>query len=248
MQLNSVLLDAIEKEKKGCDYICAEEDRRTLTEMMNVVNNMFGTDINYLAQVDAYNIPGAGTVYADYIERFGSESVRGYLIPQIVSDKVKDCDTLVLHLYKHFRQSGEFIANPNCPSPSHIYIRYDNAFRQLKSKRIVEELVNILSSPRDALYLPFTLQMLASWKLPELKKCLITYLHSEQIPAQSLGITDADHYYPPMTYIRRELVFRALLGLKYYPSNETNAIIQQFVSSKDKDISLAAKKTLRFMR
>lgn len=127
---------------------------------------------------------------AEYIERFSSESVKGYLIPALVSDKVPNCDKLILQLYLHFRSSAEHIAAPQVPSPAHIYIRHDNAFKTLRPKKLAKELTALAHGPRDAFYLPFTMRMLASWKLPEMKNLLISYAMNDWITAQDVGIHD----------------------------------------------------------
>ena len=169
---SEVLVDSIEREKKGIDYICPKADKELLRELLDEINSHAGTDYHYLAELDAFNIPGAGNIVAKFITEFSSEEVKGYLIPQMVSDKIKDCDKIVLQLYEQFRLSDEYVAKPGEPAPAHIYVRYDNAFKILKPKRLKKNLMEIAHSPRDAFYLPFTMRMLASWKMPEMKeKC-----------------------------------------------------------------------------
>lgn len=71
---------------------------------------------------------------AKYIEDFSSESVKGYLLPLLVSDKIQDCNKLDLRLYLHFKSSGEYIAAPGESAPAHIYVRYDNAIKNYVPK------------------------------------------------------------------------------------------------------------------
>lgn len=243
---NALLLDSINKEKTGTDYCCPEKDKKLLSELLLEINRYAGTNLNYLAELDAFNIPGIGRIVAEYIQRFSSESVRGYLIPKLVSDKVQECDKLILQLYLHFRSSDEYIAIPGAAAPAHIYTRYDNAFKTLQPKRLSKELLTLAYSPRDAFYLPFTMRMLASWKLPEMKNLLISYTMNDSITAQDVAISDDGKiYFPSLEFINRELKFTAIEGLKNYPSTETIDIISSLTNSADNDIKAAAKKTLK---
>lgn len=240
---NKVLNDCIEREKAGTDYVCPTEDKSTLLEMLDEINAECATNMKYLAELDAFHVIGAGKIIVKYIDRFSSESVRAYLIPQLLLDKIRDCDRLILRMYLHFRESSEYISAPGNPSPSHICTRYDNAFHKLKSKRIVEDLLNILSSPRDAFYLPLTVKMLASWKVPELEQILLKYLDSDAVSMRDIGLCeDGQTYFPSFAYICRELKFTAMNGLRYYPSEKAVDAICMYVSDIDKDIRLLANK------
>ena len=246
LKYSALLLDSIEKEKAGIDYRCPEGDKELLADLLLEINQYAGTDLHYLAELDAFHIPGAGSIVAEYIERFSSESVKGYLIPALVSDKVQGCDKLILQLYLHFRLSDEYIATSGAAAPAHIYTRYDNAFRTLQPKRLSKELITLAHSPRDAFYLPFTMRMLASWKLPEMKNLLIPYAMSDSITAKDVGICDdGKAFFPPLEFIKRELKFTAIEGLKNYPSEETINVIASLAASADNDIKAAAKRTLK---
>lgn len=245
LNYSKVLIDIIEREQKGLDYICPKADRELLHKLLDEINIYTGTNYHYLAELDAFNISGAGSIVAKYITEFSSEGIKGYLIPQMVSDKIKDCDKLVFQLYMHFRLSEEYIAKPGEPAPAHIYVRYDNAFKNLKPKRLAETLVELAHNPRDAVYLPLTMRMLASWKLPEMKNLLLSYAANDSISAQDVGIHDGEQvFFPSVESIKRELTFTAINGLKYYPSAEVTDVITSLTSSSDKDIKLAAKRSL----
>lgn len=247
MEYSKVLLANIEREKNGTDYICPETDKALLHELLNEINSHAGTNFQYLAELDAFNIAGSGKIITKYITGFSSETVRGYLIPQIVADRAADCDTLILQLYLHFKSSDEYISKPECPAPAHIYVRYDNAFRKLKPKRLAKDLVKLAGDPRDAFYLPFTVRMLASWRLPEMYDLLLRYSYSDELTARDVGIYDGSDapFYPPLEIIKRELKFTAIDGLKYFPSSEAVGIIESFAVSADQDIRAAAKRTLK---
>lgn len=246
MQIYSkMLMHSILNEKKGLEYVCPKEDRKLLEKLLKEINKYAGTSFHYLAELDAFDISGAGEIVAKYITKFSSEDVRGFLAPQMVTDKIKDCDKLILQLYLHFKSSDEYIAKPGEPAPAHIYVRYDDAFRVLKPKRLKKELMELAHNPRDAHYLPFTMRMLASWKIPEMKDILVNYLKDDCFTAQDVGIYDSEKpFYPPFEWMKREVLFTAIIGLKYYPSAETRDLITPFAESNDEDISSAASKTL----
>ena len=99
MNYNKVLLDSIDRERKGVDYFCPESDKIVLKKMIDKINKCCGTDFHFLAEIDAFNIPESGTIMLQYLDQFQSESIRSYLIPQIVSDRVQDCARIVLASY-----------------------------------------------------------------------------------------------------------------------------------------------------
>ena len=248
LNYSKILINSIENEKRGTDYICPEADKELLHRLLGEINSYAGTNFHYLAELDAFNISGSGNIIAKYIKNFSSESVKGFLIPQMVSDKIKDCDKLILQLYLHFKLSDEYIGKPGYPSPAHIYVRYDNAFKKLKPKRLAKELTELVHNPRDAFYLPFTTRMLASWKMPEMKNLLISYSTDDSFIAQDVGIYNSEQpYFPSLEFMKRELKFTAIDGLKYYPSAEVRDIITSLVTSTDKDIKSAAKRTLKIL-
>lgn len=246
MNDSKVLAELIEREKKGLDYVCPEADRGLLRQLLDEINRYAGTEVRYLAELDAFHISGAGRIVAKYITKFSSEDVKGYLIPQMVSDKIDDCDKLVYQLYMQFRSSDSYVAKPGEPAPAHIYVRYDNAFNSLKPKRLAKELVELARSPRDAFYLPLTVRMLASWRIPEMRNILLSYSAKDSFTAQDVGIADSEQpYFPPLEAMRRELVFTAINGLKYFPSAEARDVVASLAASEDKDVRSAAERTLR---
>lgn len=240
-----MLNDCIQREIDGTDYMCSAKDKNLLYKLFGEINRCTGTNIQYLAEIDAFNFPGAGEIIAQYITKFSSESVKGFLIPQMVADRVKDCDKMVLQLYLNFKSSDEYIGKPGQPAPANIYVRYDNAFKKLKPKRLVGDLISLARNPRDAFYLPFTMRMLASWKVPEMRDLLVFYARNRLTPSD-VGIQEDTNqlFYPSLEFIIRELKFTAIDGLKHFPSPETRTLIAALADSTDKDIRSAAKRTL----
>lgn len=75
LKYSALLRDSIEKEKAGIAYCCPEADKKILADLLLEINHYAGTDFHYLAELDAFHIPGTGRIIAEYIERFSSESV-----------------------------------------------------------------------------------------------------------------------------------------------------------------------------
>ena len=243
-----VLLDSIEREKEEFDYKYLESDRIVLAKMMDRINEHCGTDIRFLAEIDAFNIPGSGIIMTQFLDKFQSESIRSYLIPQITADRVKDCARIVLSSYLHFKNSDDYISASNKPAPAQIYTRYDKAFKDLRPKKLKEDLLSLAYNPRDAFYLPFTMRMLASWKIPVLERVFSFYLDSSNITYESVGLPEqSNNYFPPLPFIRRELKFTAIEGLKHYPSESIIKLVRECMSDSDKDICSAAKKTIGYL-
>ena len=231
----NVLQDLIESEKQGRDYHYSPKDRVVLDEMFREINRYAGTSFHYLAELDSFVVPGSGPIIARYIWKLETPSARAFLIPQMAADRIKDCDRLVLDLYRDFRMSPD--------RPGAAYVRYDNAFWKLKPKRLKQELLELVKNPLDAYWLPFTVKMLASWKLPEMYPILLRYADSDSITPEQLG-SSADMY-KQVSSRKRELKFRAIKGLKCYPTPEAADILLAFTNSRDEDIVLAARKALK---
>ena len=241
-----VLQDSIENEKNGLEYRCSSSDRVILDELFAELNALCQTDFHYLAELDAYNIKGAGELLLKYIDRFESEYIRAILMTQIVDDGVKNAEQIVLRLYQHFKSSDEYISTQNQPSPAHIHAKYDNAFCKLKPKKLKDELLSLIATPRDAYYLPLTVQMVASWKIPEVQEILISYLDGSGMTAESVGLpADTEGYYLSLDFIKRQVKFSAIAGLKYYPCDKVKKLMIGCSVDADKDIAQAAKKVMK---
>lgn len=241
-----LLLDLIEAEKQGKQYRHSAKDRLILDEMFAEINGYAGTNFHYLAELDAFTIPGSGEIMAKYVWRLETPFVRSLLLAQMVADRIPDCDRLVLALYEDFRTSPVCTLDPEGAPTAGICVRYDNAFRRLKPRRLKRELLALAEDPRDAYRLPFTARTAASWKLPEMYAPLLRYAYSENITPEQLGFpADTQPRQQRIAHIRRELQFTAISGLKYYPTPETEQVLLEFTKSPDKDIVLAAGKSLK---
>lgn len=224
----------------------SEKDMQTLQSMIYEINGSLGTDIHSLSELDYYRISGTGKIIIKYIHSYSSETIRSYLVHQLVHDRIADCGEILVQLYNHFKQSDVYISKEGEPAPVHIAIRYDNAFKRLRPKSVKNELCAFAYIPRDAFYLPLTMRMLASWRIPEIEKVLISYLDGKGLTPESIGLpSQAETYHPSFSFIKRELKFTAIDSLKNYPSENTVKMINYCVSDSDADIRTAAKRTLK---
>lgn len=247
MYYAKVLRDSILDEIAGVDYNYNESDRVIFEEMLKEINEFTGMEFRYLAELDLVKIEGIGEIVSRYITEFNSEFIKAILISFIVSDKVKGGAELIYKLYLIFKHSEEYISAEGEPAPAHIYVRYDNAFKRLKPKRLKSAFIELAHDLRDAFYLPFTMRMLASWKIPEMQPILFSFFDDSKITGESVGIKENGNYYPSIEYMKRELKFTALDGLKYYPSQDTIRIVQKYIDEEDRDIKIAAQKTRDFL-
>lgn len=250
MTFRRVLLDAIEMEKAGEAYTRSEEDKIILKKMLSEVNSTFGTKLKYLSELESYHIRGSGEIMIKYLNQFHAEGIRAFIVPHIAQDKVKGCEDAILQAYMRFKNSSEYYITSENPSPAYIYVRYDYAFNKIKPKKKKKELLLLASNPKDADHLPFTMRMLASWKLPELCEILISYLDDNNITYESIGLLEylenVDSH-QILLDIRRDLKFIALEGLKYYPSERVYNLLNTFSKSPDKDIAYTANKSLQYL-
>ena len=99
MDYTKVLIDLIKDEIDGEDYNYSKQDGLVLRRLLDEINKKNGTRYQYLAEIDEFDISGSGKIMVQYLDEFQSESVRCYLIPQIVSDKVDNCAEIVLKAY-----------------------------------------------------------------------------------------------------------------------------------------------------
>jgi hypothetical protein len=238
----------IEQEKAKKAYRISEHDAFVLKQMLEEINGMTGSELRFLSELALFSVKGSGETVKKYIDSFDSEEVRSYLLHHMVSDRIKDCDKLIYNLYLHFKESSNYIPPPGQPGPLAIYGSYDNAFRRLKPKRIKKELLSLAYNPRDAFYLSFTMRMLASWRIPELECLFTSYVDGTNVTPESVGLpTQFDNYYPPFSFIKRQLRFTGIYSLKYYPSESTIKLMENCINEPDKDICSAAKSAMNYI-
>ena len=246
MEPDVLLQYLIDQEIKDGGCFASASDKAAFDAFLDDLNGQLGTDFHYLAEIDRCRIPGSGAIVAKHIHNIMSETARSYMMWQMAGDRIPGCGELLYEMYLHFKASGEYIAEKGAPSPAHIYVRYDNAFRTLRPRRLKAKLLQLAYCPRDAYYLPFSMRMLASWRLPECRDLLIGWLRREPATHEAVGLPQDDSgYAPTLQTIRRDLKFTALAGLKYYPSEEVLQLIREHTADADRDVTEAAAKAIR---
>ena len=234
----SAFKDEIQAEIDGKTY--DEHDREILQKICSEINALAGTNLKYLIELDRLNIPGAGYIIAKHIGQLHSEWAKACLLDPMVQDRIPDGDKMLFRLFKAFDCSEDSLHRPEAH-----YVRYDDAICRLKPKKIKFELLELAHDPNFAIQLPFTMRMLASWKLPEMKDLLLLYLFESSVDLSSVKGYEGVQGSAREPFLRRKLVLRALNGLKYYPSEDVINAVLPFANDSDADICAAAKKTLK---
>lgn len=214
-----------------------KEDQAVLSSLLHEINDHLGTSVSTFAELASLHFHGCGEIVAKYILLFSSESAKMELLHHMVYDRIDNCGDLLLHLYKHYLQSKATVSDVLCREEF-----YDNAFWRLKSKRIANDLIELIRDPANAYALPLTLQMVSSWKYPCLLECL-------------LGFVDFDNFYEADNlkgyhnyhFICRELRISALSCLRYYPTPEVLTLLNKYANDIDNDIRKCAESSLSYI-
>jgi hypothetical protein len=238
--------DRINKELAKIDYVYDEIDGSLLREMFEKINDQCGSSYHYLCEIANRLTPNASKIVLEYFDRFHSEGVRAFLLPQLLYDKNFPDARIILNGYLRFKNSPEYISGKDKPSSAYIYVRYDNALKKLKPKKLKTELESFVAYPRDVIYLPFTMRMLASWKSSAVEAQLGRYFNPTKITAQEFGLPeDSADFFPPVSSMRKELLFFAIAASVYYPSRENIANVQKYLVSDDQNLRMAAQKAIK---
>lgn len=214
-----------------------KEDQAILSSLLHEINDRLGTSISTFAELASLHLHGCGEIVAKYILLFSSESAKMELLHHMVYDRIDHCGDLLLHLYKHYLQSKATISDVLCREEF-----YDNAFWRLKSKRIANDLLELIRDPANAYALPLTLKMLSSWKYPCLLECLLGFVDFD-------NSCEADHLkaYHNYHFICRELRISALSCLRYYPNPEVLTLLNEYANDIDSDIRKCAENSLAYI-
>ena len=119
--MKSVLLqELIKREMHQTDFIYNDDDRAILSRMFDDLNSKTGANYHYLAEIAFQLAPNIGTIILPYFDLFHSESVRAYLVPQLVFDKIPSCDSVIYNGYLRFKQSSFYIPEKGKSCPTEI--------------------------------------------------------------------------------------------------------------------------------
>ncbi len=249
MKYGILLRESIKDEKKGIIYETSLHDRIIFKKMLKELNKIHKTHFKYWSEIKEFHIVGSGEIIRRYIYQFEAELAHSILIHELVAEKVPDTDEVAYDLYLRYKQSKYYISDPK--ETCYDYgIEYDNVFRRLKSKRIEERLVDLMKNPRDAFYLPLTLQMLSRKCRDDIKVLLFRYVDSNDIEPMELGLNEEfkDDYYPPYSSILYQLRCNAVVCLKYYHDQETIDIVEKVMLDDDDNLKKLANNTLVYIK
>lgn len=229
----------IDEERRDASFV--DGDKKILEKLLTEVNQYAGTRFTTLAELASYNVHGAGAIVARYIELFQSEGVRMELLDQLVADRVENCGQLLMKMYRNYRRTWK-------DGMEHLQdaCAYDNAFWRLKPKKMKAELLELTSDIRSVVVLPFTMRMLASWKLSEMEQFLLECLKGQNLGYHDFGMSESAN--PQVLELAKaQVIHIGLYGLRYYPSGEVLEALHRFENDGNKDIRTAAIKTMAYI-
>ena len=249
-----LLPDAIDDERKGNGYIYDDNDKDVLKRLCDEINQTYPDypyKFDYLCEISIVALPtGSSSILLKYIHQFESESCRAFLLSKIICDdvKIKGLDKIVMDLYHHFRSSSYYVAPPKSGGTAHIYIAYDNAFRILKSSKIMSEIVELLKSRREVYILALTAQMIAKkWAPKELEEIMVAHLMNKKLTRKDVNIPEYGEYHPSLEYIAHQTSFTAIKCLQYYPSEENLKIIMSYTDHPYEELAKFAQEYAKKM-
>lgn len=217
---------AVTEEKQWRKEKSNEHDIVLLEKLLNELRDL-GYKYKYLADITnrENNDSKLLNIVLAYIGKFDDEGISAELIG-VVGKKGNTAATEVI--IKNYLNSSD--ENKRMQA-----VFYDNALEQIKDKRYVNDYLELLKNPEDAIKLHFTMVMLGKWKVEEAKPYFLKYLDSTLL---YLNKTTSD------------LVFTSLEALSYYddPNGLIIKSIESKLSSSDKDVVTAAKKAIKRLK
>jgi hypothetical protein len=245
----------IEEEKDT--YTFVGNDRNILRQMCDEINERITNyQFHSLAQLKLWGPPvGSSDILLKYIHQIESESFRATVFQWIIWEKmhhkvkIKDLDRIIMDLYHHFRASSYYISPPGPARSAHIYIKYDNAFNRLKSRKIVPELVELMKNRREVYILSITASMIArKWAPKELGEIMANHLMNKNVTRADVGIPEEGDYYPSLETIVGQSSFTAIKCLQYYPSEENLKIIMDYTNNPYEELAKFAQEHAEKMK
>lgn len=122
------------------------DDQLIMNELIREINNTCHVKIRGFSDLCDSYIKGAGSIIAKHINCFHSHLIRSALVFHLVGSKkhecgrVNGCEQIIWNLYNEYRNSVTFVDNS-------IMMEYDSAFAQLKSKKLLDQLVSLAQDP-----------------------------------------------------------------------------------------------------
>ena len=156
------------------------DDQLIMNELIREINNTCHVKIRGFSDLCDSYIKGAGSIIAKHINCFHSHLIRSALVFHLVGSKknecgrVNGCEQIIWNLYNEYRNSVTFVDNS-------IMMEYDSAFAQLKSKKLLDQLVSLAQDPYLFSFFPQTMKMLARWRDPSMEKVIMGYFADPEL-------------------------------------------------------------------
>ena len=223
------------------------DDQLIMNELIREINNTCHVKIRGFSDLCDSYIKGAGSIIAKHINCFHSHLIRSALVFHLVGSKkhecgrVNGCEQIIWNLYNEYRNSVPFVDNS-------IMMEFDSAFAQLKSKKLLDQLVSLAQDPYLFSFFPQTMKMLARWRDPSMEKVIMGYfanpgLVKTQI-AMSLGRSADDASILQREYSRWDShgQYTVIICLRYYPSIQVLDKLTQFEALTVEDMEKSLSK------
>ena len=223
------------------------DDQLIMNELICEINNTCHVKIRGFSDLCDSYIKGAGSIIAKHINCFHSHLIRSALVFHLVGSKkhecgrVNGCEQIIWNLYNEYRNSVPFVDNS-------IMMEFDSAFAQLKSKKLLDQLVSLAQDPYLFSFFPQTMKMLARWRDPSMEKVIMGYfanpgLVKTQI-AMSLGRSADDASILQREYSRWDShgQYTVIICLRYYPSIQVLDKLTQFEALTVEDMEKSLSK------
>ena len=243
MDKNSII-SAIKDREAALDITdppLSERDQKIMNEMIREINAAGGTKLRGFSDAIDHYAPGAADIVAGYVHQFASHSIRSSLLFHIVGNRTysckpaKNCEDILWDLYTQYRASTEFPDNVTS-------LEFDNAYMRVKPKKLLAEMISLAQNPVDFCWMPLTMRMLASLKIPVIGELLEHYFdHPEVIRAGLEASCTPDLYGEEelQRKLRRRAdtgYYTAIAGLKYYPSPRIASKLRQLESQLENEM------------
>lgn len=223
------------------------DDQLIMNELIREINNTCHVKIRGFSDLCDSYIKGAGSIITKHINCFHSHLIRSALVFHLVGSKkhecgrVNGCEQIIWNLYNEYRNSVPFVDNS-------IMMEFDSAFAQLKSKKLLDQLVSLAQDPYLFSFFPQTMKMLARWRDPSMEKVIMGYfanpgLVKTQI-AMSLGRSADDASILQREYSRWDShgQYTVIICLRYYPSIQGLDKLTQFEALTVEDMEKSLSK------
>lgn len=145
------------------------DDQLIMNELIREINNTCHVKIRGFSDLCDSYIKGAGSIIAKHINCFHSHLIRSALVFHLVGSKkhecgrVNGCEQIIWNLYNEYRNSVPFVDNS-------IMMEFDSAFAQLKSKKLLDQLVSLAQDPYLFSFFPQTMKILLAGEIHQWKR------------------------------------------------------------------------------